>query len=205
MLCIFKERRLGVVVLLVFAVAVSMVTLSCTSKSPTGPTMPPKDWIVGELVAGLDGNITDEALDEFVLLYEEWDLKIISHAKSKNYIRFFFDHEKIDVQEFMSMLKNNLRLKWVYYHGLNLLWRSGFIFVILQSPDYFEDIAISYSEFGQSIGFYHPNILYFEFDSYITDEFILLDKLYFDERTMGADFWFGPNDPYYIDIKKNKL
>ncbi|MCL2065795.1 MAG: hypothetical protein FWG98_15685 [Candidatus Cloacimonetes bacterium] len=79
-------------ILIIVSIMIALLSLSCTSDKITEHE--PQDWTSGELYAKLNKDIKDEALEEFLLSYSEYKLKIIFHDRLGNRFRFSFDSRK---------------------------------------------------------------------------------------------------------------
>ncbi|MCL2064615.1 MAG: hypothetical protein FWG98_09645 [Candidatus Cloacimonetes bacterium] len=88
--------------LIIISIVIALLSLSCTSDKITEHE--PQDWTSGELYAKLNEDIKNEALEEFLLSYSEYDLKTIFHDRLGNRFRFSFDYEKINEFKFLERL-----------------------------------------------------------------------------------------------------
>ena len=152
------------------------------------------EWVSGEFVARLKDEIKDHAFDDFLLSYEEYELKVIFHDKLYNRIKFSFDHQKIDQILFHELIRNDDRVWWLGYNTQLPDWFQGVIELRLHDhirDDNLVDFLLSYSEFDISFILRNEitNEFYVRFDQNFVDEFEVLFKLKDDfKMVLKADF-----------------
>ncbi|MCL2065471.1 MAG: hypothetical protein FWG98_14020 [Candidatus Cloacimonetes bacterium] len=155
-------------------------------------------WIQGELILGLDVSINEDELQNFVLSFSKWELKLISHAISINYVKLSFNPELIDEFDFRKMIANHSIVKWVDFNGPNRQWESGKLLVELSDNDATSFID-KYSTYDLRLcAFYElSKLLVVEFNTDKIDEFEMYEIInndtmvqylsfnYFEEVTRG--------------------
>ena len=68
------------------------------------------NWAQGILVAHLYDHIRDDVLDEFVLSYAEYELKIVFQVLEVNYFQFSFNMDLVDEFDFLEMMMDDDRV-----------------------------------------------------------------------------------------------
>ncbi|MCL2065625.1 MAG: hypothetical protein FWG98_14805 [Candidatus Cloacimonetes bacterium] len=200
-------------ILIIISIVIAVLNISCSSEKFTEPE--PQDWTSGELYAKLNEDIKDEALEEFLLSYSEYELKIIFHDRLGNRFRFSFDYEKINEFKFLELMKNDQRVIWIRFQGQLPDWAPGIIIAQLHAhvrEELLEEFLNSYSEYELKIDFQVLKINYFRFlfNYEIIDEFDFLLKIQNDDRVIWAVFnyddyiiWLVPTDNRNTQILKH--
>ena len=151
-------------------------------------------WYPGEIVVKLNENLNNESLSIILDAFSEWELKLLSQAKSIDYYRFSFNHKKIDEFEIRALFENNSLIEWADFYGPYRRWNTGRLIVTF---DYFvseydlTDFISSYSEWDLKIDvnwFEATKMILFRFNHMLIDEFEFLDIMNNDHRVRRASF-----------------
>ena len=70
------------------------------------------NWIQGLMDAQLHDHVRDEALEEFLFTYSEYELKIVSQILTVNIFTFSFNMELVDEFDLLDMMWNDDRVIW---------------------------------------------------------------------------------------------
>ena len=174
-----REFLLGLVML------VSMIVMPACNNSPTEPEIK-KDWVTGEIYAQLNDDIRGEALDDFLLSFSEYELKIIFHDRIYNRFHFSFNPVKIDQYLFREELARHDNVIFTLFKMLLPDWCRGFIEIHFYEHTLEEEIGefmLSYKDYE-----FRNDIWNFSFNYLLINEFDFLEMIQLEVIVKEAGF-----------------
>ena len=180
----------------------ALLSSTCTTSSPIIEEhlcLDDHTFTHGEIVLCLEDHITGELLDEFVLYYTRYGLKIYEKdpIDPLNVYSFIFDHTQIHCLLFELLIYNDARVRWGYLHWNEYpqAWYPGYLQIYFNDHvtndtiDEFVDDYVHYELKLFNVLIPKHKIYLFSYNHELiseTDFARVLDQ--FDERVKGVDF-----------------
>ena len=166
--------------------------LCCTPTLPlkTEPAEPLITWKTDEFYARLNSEVKDYLLNDFLAVYNEYDLEVLFHDKVFNRFHFSFNTDKIEQTDIMNLLRQDNYVEFVVYYMRLPDWSQGFIIVKLYENVNIDEFIFTYANFGFSLTSSNPafNFNLFSFNHTLIDEFLFLELIKNDNRVECAEF-----------------